>query len=80
MDKDITNLVLLENLSRAIEENTAINRELLELLKTNNKHTENINDYVTVQLSAEQQAKDFLINTAANLVGNAIQVPTLIRI
>ena len=79
---DVTNeelKVLIEQLIEDLKVNTEINKELMLLLKTNNGHTKDIYDYVSVQLSPSQQAKDFLINVGANLVGNSITVPTIVN-
>lgn len=70
--------VLVEQLSKDLAENTAINKELLELLRINNKHTDEVWRYVNVELSPEQQWKNFGANIAANLIGNSITVPTII--
>lgn len=70
--------VLVEQLSKDLAENTAINKELLELLRVNNKHTDEVWKYVNIELSTEQQWKNFGANIAANLIGNSIAVPTII--
>lgn len=72
--------ILIEKLSKDLEENTAINKELLELLKINNARTNDVWRYVNVELSPEQQWKNFGYNIAANLVANTIESPTLIKI
>lgn len=57
------------------------NQELLiELLKTNNNHTKKVYEATVKDKSAEQQTKDFLMNVAANLVGNTIGVPNIINV
>ena len=56
------------------------NQELLiELLRINNKHTKQVYEATIKDKSPEQQAKDFLLNVAANLAGNAVSVPTIIN-
>lgn len=74
MENNVTN----EEILAALEENTEINKELLKLLKQNNIHTKEIYEYTTVQLSTEQQIKDFGINIAANLIGNSVTMPNII--
>ena len=52
---------------------------LIELLRINNKHTKQFYEATIKDKSPEQQAKDFLLNVAANLAGNAVSVPTIIN-
>lgn len=72
--------LLLLNLTEDLIENTAINKELLDLLKDNNNKTDKIHSYVEVELSTSQQLKDFGFNVLANIAGNAIATPTIINL
>ena len=81
LEKDLSeNTRINETLMTLLTENTKQNRELLELLRQNNKHTSDIHDYITVQLSPEQQVKNFLLNVGANLAGNTITVPNIVNL
>ncbi len=71
---------LLITLMEKLDENTQIERELLELLKQNNADTAKISDYVSVELTTEQQIKGFLINVGANIVGNSVRTPQIINL
>lgn len=79
-------LKILQELSDIREEYKMLHQELkenqkllIELLSINNKHTKHIYEATVKDKSPEQQAKDFLLNVAANLAGNAVSVPTLIN-
>lgn len=74
------NTAINKQLISLVQSNTDYNRQLLELLKLNNSHTKDIHDYITVELSTEQQLKDFGLNIAANLIGNTVDMPTVINL
>lgn len=74
------NTLINEELRMLIKDTKELNKEMSIMLKENNHQTKAVYDYVQVQLSPEQELRDFLINTGANLVGNAIAVPTLINL
>ena len=65
-----------KQLHQELKENQEI---LIELLKINNKHTKEVYNATIKDKSPEQQAKDFLLNVAANLAGNAVAVPTILN-
>lgn len=67
----------LTNIVNEVNENEKL---LLELLKKNNNDTEKIHRAIIEDKSMEQQTKDFLLNVAANLAGNAIRTPVIIDI
>lgn len=57
------------------------NQELLiQLLKINNNKTDTIYDVTIKDKSTEQQLKDFGMNVLANIAGNAINTPTIIKL
>lgn len=69
--------LLRSEITQVIREINENEKLLLDLLKKNNHDTEFIQKAIVEDKSAEQQTKDFLINVAANLVGNTIKTPTL---
>lgn len=69
---------LREDLTKLIRETNENEQLLLELLKKNNHDTERIQKAIIEDKSTEQQAKDFLLNIAANIAGNAIRTPVVI--
>lgn len=74
------NAAIINKLLQLLYDNTEYSKKLLELLEKNNIQTKDIHDYITVELSTEQQLKDFGLNIAANLLGNTVSVPTIINL
>lgn len=79
--------IILEELKEIRKEYNKLHEELkenqellIQLLKMNNSHTKHIYEATIKDKSAEQQLKDFAMNIAANIAGNAVCVPTLINL
>lgn len=71
---------LREDLTKVISEVNENEKLLLELLRKNNHDTEKIHKAIVEDKSAEQQTKDFLLNIAANIAGNAIKTPVVVDV
>lgn len=72
---EVSNAELME----ALKENTELTKQLLELLKINNKKTIELHESVMAELTPEAQLKAFGYNTLANVIGNTVAVPTIIN-
>lgn len=82
METEIINLLsdIKKQLDLLKDEVNQNEKFLIELLTINNKETNHIYKATIKDKSTEQQAKDFLLNLAANIAGNAVSVPQIINL
>lgn len=67
----------IDNLIRALDENTAITKKVYSMLESNNRETDYIYKEMKVSMTASQQWKNFLLGVLANLVADFIAVKEL---
>lgn len=64
----------IDALTAALEKNTAMTAELLKELRRNNYCTEYIFDKIKVNLSTEQQWKNFWLGVLSSMAGDVIAI------